>query len=639
MLSYQYDELTDDHIRILDVLPGHEDTPLRCSLRTVELRDTIRYEAVSYVWGDPKTRANLECNESHVSVTVNLMNALRRFRLPDKVRTLWADGVCINQASFHEKAEQVKLMGLIYWKAQKVLVWLGNDDEEDVRLKADAAVDLIRATGENFKASGTEDIPASMLPRIGSNYIQDDLDVHYSWLAVYFLFDRDWFKRVWTVQELGLATDAVFYCGRASFSQRELNDFISYLNTRARTLCDFYNFNLGHLALSKHYEITTRGSLRIEYGSDQKLAENFLEILERSQGLHCSDPRDAVYAFLGHPSAFKSKLLDVEPYMWYPRIYNKLQPLILPNYDENNDVKNVFLQLALSVIERYNIGPELFSHIKHDERTIEDEYPTWVPRWDLAEEHSAWRSDKGVFYSASGELPSSAFEITRLEGQKYGSQLRLKALGLDSVFIAFSLPPNWCFRILNNKFERKDNTLNESYLNPLEEVHTLWENIRPSLPRPYLNDEISLALTLTAGLTTTTGLVTPADEDPYHHFESYCSYRLQKASVWGPNFSEDLRKHLETYTGDADVFASDIAVAAANRTFFCTERGHLGLGPRIIREHDQCWIPQGSKAPCILRPIDGEKYKIIGEAYIHGLMRGEVVEVLSEDDFEDIVIC
>ncbi|KAF2181324.1 hypothetical protein K469DRAFT_539206, partial [Zopfia rhizophila CBS 207.26] len=55
----------------------------------------------------------------------SLKDALLRLRSADKVRVLWADGICIDQENYDQKANQVKLMGLVYWQARQVNVWLG----------------------------------------------------------------------------------------------------------------------------------------------------------------------------------------------------------------------------------------------------------------------------------------------------------------------------------------------------------------------------------------------------------------------------------------------------------------------------------------------------------------------------------
>lgn len=63
-------------------------------------------------------------------ITPNLDTALRRIRLPDRIRALWVDAICINQQDVAERGGQVQLMGSIYSKARQVIVWLGKDEDD-----------------------------------------------------------------------------------------------------------------------------------------------------------------------------------------------------------------------------------------------------------------------------------------------------------------------------------------------------------------------------------------------------------------------------------------------------------------------------------------------------------------------------
>jgi hypothetical protein len=83
----------------------------------------------------------------------------------------------------------------------------------------------------------------------------------------------------------------------------------------------------------------------------------------------------------------------------------------------------------------------------------------------------------------------------------------------------------------------------------------------------------------------------------------------------------------------------DVQQSSANRTFFCTEQGHIGLGPWIMEIGDECWLPLGSTVPFVLRPVAERRYKVLGQAYVNRIMEGEAVECLSEGDFEEIVLC
>ncbi|RYP63766.1 hypothetical protein DL771_009127 [Monosporascus sp. 5C6A] len=62
---------------------------------------------------------------------------------------------------------------------------------------------------------------------------------------------------------------------------------------------------------------------------------------------------------------------------------------------------------------------------------------------------------------------------------------------------------------------------------------------------------------------------------------------------------------------------------------FRTEEQHLGNGPRAVEKGDQVWILSGAKVPVILRPANEGRWKVVGEAYIHGIMQGEATHQLN----------
>jgi hypothetical protein len=63
-----------------------------------------------------------------------------------------------------------------------------------------------------------------------------------------------------------------------------------------------------------------------------------------------------------------------------------------------------------------------------------------------------------------------------------------------------------------------------------------------------------------------------------------------------------------------------------NRGLFRTSNGFLGLGPCSMRAGDEVWMIQNALVPFILRKEEqGENYTMIGEAYLHGFMQGEML--------------
>jgi hypothetical protein len=73
-------------------------------------------------------------------------------------------------------------------------------------------------------------------------------------------------------------------------------------------------------------------------------------------------------------------------------------------------------------------------------------------------------------------------------------------------------------------------------------------------------------------------------------------------------------------------FEKHMRNATQGRKLFMTESGLLGLGPKTLGQSsskDEVWILMGARVPFILHHIEGSKYRVVGEAYVHGMMYGE----------------
>lgn len=123
--DFQYEPLGDGQIRLLRLQPGTED--IHFTLESANLSEALDYEAISYCWGDPADTRTVYCDGLPLQVTNSLFTALKRLRLREQTRVLWADAVCIDQRNTPEKNEQVKLMSRIYAGPKRVLIWLGED--------------------------------------------------------------------------------------------------------------------------------------------------------------------------------------------------------------------------------------------------------------------------------------------------------------------------------------------------------------------------------------------------------------------------------------------------------------------------------------------------------------------------------
>jgi Heterokaryon incompatibility protein (HET) len=74
-----------------------------------------------------------------------------------------------------------------------------------------------------------------------------------------------------------------------------------------------------------------------------------------------------------------------------------------------------------------------------------------------------------------------------------------------------------------------------------------------------------------------------------------------------------------------DAFIAATTGIIGSRRLFMTDGNYLGIGARSARIGDQVWIIPGPSTPFILRPTQNDRYKLMGEAYVHGVMQGEAV--------------
>ena len=130
---YQYSPSQGQYIRLLTLLPGKLNTPIRVRLHTTILTkdDVPAYEALSYTWGSPDGPIDiffdsLRGSDQFLPVAQNLGCALQHLRYIDKPRPLWIDAICVNQQDLPERKASRSPGWLLSTPSPKnVLVWVG----------------------------------------------------------------------------------------------------------------------------------------------------------------------------------------------------------------------------------------------------------------------------------------------------------------------------------------------------------------------------------------------------------------------------------------------------------------------------------------------------------------------------------
>lgn len=120
--------------RLLHLAPGADNDGLVGKLEHVNLDHNLRYEALSYEWGNPQKKYSITLSSgSRIHITESLYHALRDIRHSSSSegdRVIWADGICINQRDISEREHQVSIMRLIYRRAIRVITYIGPETDD-----------------------------------------------------------------------------------------------------------------------------------------------------------------------------------------------------------------------------------------------------------------------------------------------------------------------------------------------------------------------------------------------------------------------------------------------------------------------------------------------------------------------------
>lgn len=336
----------NDSIRLVEIFPGNDDEPICCALSNARLEDgtTPEYEALSYSWGDPTAKHEIQVNNStdplveektSFLVPTNCFSALRRLRRPrqhgtvDKNPIFWIDSICIDQNCIPERNHQLSLMYSIYSKASRVVIDLGSERDQsadvmdwiaDVHAPSDHEAQTVKPSPETIQK----------------------------------LFARPWFRRVWVLQEALLACEVDVMCGDRKVSWEAFKTFKN--NDQGQTVHPV-PFVLRESA-SKYAKNTDK--------DEEKMSRTLFNCLRESRGCEATDPRDQVYALL--------PLL-----MGDFSTQGKQQSLLKPDYSLTT--AQVYTDLAYNFLRTSGIGLGVIRAVFPGSNL--PGLPSWVPDWSM----------------------------------------------------------------------------------------------------------------------------------------------------------------------------------------------------------------------------------------------------------------
>jgi len=605
-------------LRVLHIHPSSSPSAqVQCSLQLLSLTDTLRpdYQALSYAWGDPKITRSIRINDHELRVTKNLEAALRHIRGTDSTEAvyLWADAVCINQNDLPERGHQVQMMGDIYRNAKEVIAWLGEASAKD---NSDLGMEKCEEWGREHQDQESRHILRDFLGETFNERI---------WRAVGKIFERPYWSRRWTFQEVLLAQDIVVMCGHKTTAWKNFKglNMAWYQVTRKLSLAP-----KDRVPIVESAKLTTMQTYSVYKFSENQCAL-YLELLRTTMGLNCSDPRDHLYSL-------RSLALDQE---YFPP----------PDYEQPiSEVYTSFASIYIKIMRSLVILSEAASRLTGSRRLEQLDLPSWVPDWrskpltkitlsklpyeaagnfDIYE--GAGESDpfplgsrtirpSGIYCDRVSRVAPSYIENTNLptvlhflvnacggKGHPTGLPLLmvlLFTLNLDLGEIGGSL-----FRLSQEKVKYGDGSdilsHQPTFLFILGTQNGFFHGKDPDLKSDYQF--------LPEGSE-------EAKKFPQYStlkaFIDYMSPRKEEIAINQFALNRDLGRQKWMTHG---------------RRIFVTEEGYFGFAGPGVKKGDHVAVLFGCKTPLILRPV-GEEYCLVDECFIYGFMTGEAVSFASD---------
>ncbi|KAK9421276.1 putative Heterokaryon incompatibility domain-containing protein [Seiridium unicorne] len=607
--KYVYSALPPNFIRTLELQPelGH-DAELKCRLIAQRIQDGP-YEALSYVWGKPTVfHSSIYCiddkdenDEGIIPIGANLTKALVAYRLHDRPRRIWVDAICINQEDLAERQAQVRMMGPIFRGADRVLCWLGgfNNPELD-EPAALIAIGFLR----QFNQDQVGELRKVQQYLHHDVKTQEDEIIHMSWLGIKILFDIEYFHRAWIIQEVGLARRTKISWGRSEIcvDWEEIARFSSFMDANGASVVNHFNLKSW---------VCNHISMVWTMKPDGHPVYDFSEVLHWARIHISTDPRDYVYALLGHPSAIVAGEFIIEP-----------------NYTISKS--EVYTSLALNTIRRTN-SIHILAFVDHGEEFGSTDLPSWVPDWHAPNLVAPLRFPT----QATPKVVDSII----LEPEK--NMVRCQGFLLDQIVAISDMITPKELPVTTYEAELKKNV---SFL--FDHLHEKLV-VEASIPLDSWEDIVfGLSSILSGAIRNDDDAVTgPTLKQQRADCAAYISrFEKIKPDIHTSGLLHSLQPEERVAfeelasTGSAAQFIQDMTWTSMCRKVFRTPKGHFGLGPRIMEKGDICVIVFGSVYPLILRKHN-EHYQLVGPALLHGYMNQEAIEAGHKGVLQQQEIC
>lgn len=295
-MDHQYDpiNLGGRTFRLVRLLRGYYDT-IRCELFQAWLEECPEYDALSYTWGSTEKSKSIKLDGRDFRVTDNLHAALYELRSGKEDKVFWIDAICIDQSNSSERSHQVEQMPEIYRRSDRVIIWLGAaTPETNVIMTAmeQLQMELRNCPRSSWNATDKHLIEAwratqlTLFKNHGITYSQP-------YGCMLSLLKRDWFYRVWILQEVANARTISVTCGSKSVSRDVFRLMPDLLGIKAGSHC--------------------QAVLNLFTPSWKHEDRDLRKVLMKFWQSKATEPKDKIYALLGMTSdAFQTNFLKVD---------------------------------------------------------------------------------------------------------------------------------------------------------------------------------------------------------------------------------------------------------------------------------------------------------------------------------------
>jgi hypothetical protein len=613
-LCYKYDDLEPDEIRLLQILPGKGTETLRCRVIRISLENPPRFNTLSYTWDNSPEghirkvalTQKIYLNNRQYLVTPNLLSALRFYR-ENYTEPLWVDFLCINQFNFAERGKQVRNMRRIYEQSPLVFVWLG-DEANDSAL----AIDFLEQISDESEIG---DSPSYIVRTILSgNFVRE-------WKALDYFWQRPWWMRTWVMQEQAAAKRINAACGSRKLEWRVLYAFTDALTTAISSglmdACTQIVRRDGIKLNTKilHHLLTLR---RLRKETIQGKRMQLLSVLDSTRRAVASDDRDKIYGILG---------------------FVQDDSLLVPRPDYTCSIQDIYKSLVLKYIHHYN---SLDILVQASGQKKLPGLPSWTPDWSEEKRISRLnrRHSHTGFFSAARDTAASISTssdnnimvcegvcLDTLDGlghcllEKSSSAQNCQPENAISIYGDDGATFSAIWRSLlsdvryfaNSSFERAPEVMGHLFVKKCGN----WENVFLNRDHPQYEPDKMIHPDISI-------------------FELwYLKNRL--LNIAGRPIREWALERFDA----AEVDDTNIILNASfertmkkkiyGRRLITTETGYVGLAPLTSEKEDKVCVLFGCSTPVVLRPLAKGGYSFVGECYVHGIMEGEAIAMLENE--------